>query len=137
MLGTQIGRHVTIDPKATLGEFDLLNLQDGCCIDASHIRGFCVERDGFFRLDYINIGRKAVINTYTVISPGAVIFDGTVYGPHASSYNEPSPSSYAAYNRTLIPGPNWLLKIFVAFPIICVVHLISCSSPSSRVIFDQ
>ena len=127
MLGAKIGSHVAIDSHATLGEFDLLNLQDGCCIDAlSQVRGFRVERNGFFSLDYINIGRRAIINTYTVISPGADVHDGTVYGPHASSHNEPSPPSYAAYNQSLIPGPNWLLTFFVAYPIMMVVWVISC-----------
>ena len=126
MLGAKIGSHVAIDPHATLGEFDLLNLQDGCRIDVlSQVRGFCVERNGFFSLDYINIGRRAIINTYTVISPGADIPDGAVYGPHASSHNEPSLPSYAAYNRTLFPEPNWLLRFFVAYPIIMVVWVIS------------
>jgi hypothetical protein len=130
MLGARIGKNVEIDPDAILGEFDLLDLQDGCRIDASHIRGFCVERNGYFRLDYINIGRKAVVNTYTVVSPGTAISDEMVYGPHASSYDEPSPASYAAYNRTMVPSPNWFLRTFIAWPIIIVVWIISCSSSS-------
>lgn len=125
MLGARIGKNVKIGADAILGEFDLLNLQDECKIDTSQVRGFSVETDGHFRLDYINIGRKAVINTYTVVSPGATLSDGTVLGPHASSHDGPSPSSYAAYNRTLIPQPNWLLMVFVAWPIIIVVWVIS------------
>ena len=134
MLGAKIGSRVSIDRFAILGEFDLLKLQDGCRIDASQVRGFCVERNGFFSLDYINIGRNAVINTYTVISPGADIPEGTVYGPHASSHNEPSPPSYAAYNRTSISEPTWLLRCFVAYPIIMVVWVISC--PYRSVLFS-
>ncbi|KAF8227072.1 acetyl-CoA synthetase-like protein [Tricholoma matsutake] len=125
LLGARIGKNVSIGPKAVLGEFDLLDIQDECRIDGSHVRGFCVERNGFFRLDYVNIGCKAVINTYTVMSPGAIIPHGTVYGPHASSYDRPSPSSYAAYNRTSMPGPHWLLKVFVAWPIVLLVWIIS------------
>lgn len=128
MLGARIGKNVKIGADAILGEFDLLNLQDECKIDTSQVRGFSVETDGHFRLDYINIGRKAVINTYTVVSPGATLSDGTVLGPHASSHDGPSPSSYAAYNRTLIPQPNWLLMVFVAWPIIIVVWVISRAS---------
>lgn len=114
-----------IDPKAKLGEYDMLTFQDGCRVDKSHIRGFCVEREGHFRLDPINIGKRAVINTYTSISPGAIIPDSAVYGPHASSHDAPFPKSYAIYNRTLSPGPHWLLQILVAWPLVILVVAIA------------
>ncbi|KAJ6528632.1 acetyl-CoA synthetase-like protein [Mycena vulgaris] len=118
LLGVSIGKNVTIDRHAILGEFDLLTFGDGCVIDNAVIRGFCVEREGFFTLDTVTIGRYAVINTYTQISPGAIIPDGAVYGPHASSRDSPSPEGFAAYNRKRIPEPHLLLKLFVAWPII-------------------
>jgi hypothetical protein len=130
MLGARIGKNVVIDPRAILGECDLLNLQDDCWIDTSQIRGFRVERNGFFRLDHINIGRSVVVNTYTVVSPGAVISDGIVCGPHASSYDRPSPAAYAAYNQPVLPEPNWFLMAFVAWPMILTVWIISCSYSS-------
>lgn len=130
LLGAKVGKNVYIDPKAKLGEYDLLTLHDGCRLDRSHIRGFCVEREGSFRLDNVAIGRCAVINTYTTIAPGAVIPDSAVYGPHSSSHDLPSPKSYAAYNRTLFPEPHWVLQTFVAWPLISLVIAIAreCSS---------
>jgi hypothetical protein len=126
LLGARIGKNVRIDPKARLGEFDLLTLHDGCCIDASLVRGFCVERDGYFRLDKIVVGRKAFVNTFTQLSPGAVIPDGAVYGPHASSHDEPSRKSSAAYNRTIFRQPHWSLQVFVTWPIVLIVNFVSC-----------
>ncbi|KAJ3868476.1 acetyl-CoA synthetase-like protein [Lentinula novae-zelandiae] len=125
LLGAHIGKDVSISKHAHLGEFDLLTLEDGCRIDSSLVRGFCVEREGYFRLAPITIGRRAVVNSYTQISPGAVIPEGSVYGPHASSHESPSPPSYAAYNRTLFMEPNWPLKFFVAWPIIVAVTFVS------------
>ncbi|KAJ6584022.1 hypothetical protein DFH09DRAFT_911062 [Mycena vulgaris] len=125
LLGARIGRNVKIDTDARLGEFDLLTFGDGCTIDNVSIRGFCVEREGTFTLDQVTIGRHAVINTYTQISPGAVIPDGAVYGPHASSHDAPSPGSFAAYARPMIPEPHPLLKLFVALPIISSVFFVS------------
>ena len=123
MLGARIGKGVTIDPQAKLAEFDLLTLHDDCRIDNSLVRGFCVERDGCFRLDPIVIGRGAVVNTYTQIAPGAVIPDGMTYGPHASSHDEPSPDAHGQYGRGTIPEPHWTLKVFVAYPVIGLVKL--------------
>ncbi|KAJ7212625.1 AMP-dependent synthetase and ligase [Mycena pura] len=125
LLGARIGRGVKIDKQARLGEYDLLTFDDGCLVDNAHIRGFCVERDGFFTLGRIHIGKRAVINTYTQISPGAAIPDGAVYGPHASSYDEPSPSTYAAFNRASTAEPHLVLKLFVAWPVIFLVYFIS------------
>jgi hypothetical protein len=126
LLGARIGKNVTIDDDARLGEFDLLTFGDGCVVDNALIRGFCVEREGIFTLAKISIGRDAVINTYTQISPGAVIPDGAVYGPHASSHDPPSPDGFAAYSRPLIPEPHLLMKLFVAWPVIFSVYFISC-----------
>lgn len=127
MLGAHIGKDVHIDKAARLAEFDLLRFEDGCRVDRSHVRGFCVEIDGFFCLNQVAIGRNAVINTYTVISPGAIIPDGAVYGPHASSYDDPSPLTYAAYNGTSIRQPRLLFQMFVAWPVISIVYFISCA----------
>ncbi|OSD06234.1 acetyl-CoA synthetase-like protein [Trametes coccinea BRFM310] len=123
MLGARIGKDVRIDSRAKLAEFDLLTLHDGCRIDNALVRGFCVERDGCFRLDPIVIGRGATVNTYTQVAPGAMIPDGAVYGPHASSHDEPSPDNLAHANRTVAPEPHWALKCFVAGPTIFVVKV--------------
>ncbi|KDQ51063.1 hypothetical protein JAAARDRAFT_140877 [Jaapia argillacea MUCL 33604] len=125
LLGAKIGKDVRIEKMAKLGEYDLLTIHDGARIDKALLRGFCVERDGYFRLDKIVIGKGAVLNTYTQISPGAVIPDGAVYGPHASSYDDAVPESHSSYNRTNFPKPHWALQIFVAMPIIFLVTFVS------------
>ncbi|KAJ7282076.1 acetyl-CoA synthetase-like protein [Mycena rebaudengoi] len=125
LLGAHIGKNVYIDKGAKLGEYDLLTFRDGCRIDTALVRGFCVEREGYFRLDKIDIGEKAVVNTFTQLSPGVVITDNTVYGPHASSRDSPSPRSFAAFNRTLLPEPRTWLKVFVAWPIMLLVYFVS------------
>lgn len=126
MLGAHIGSNVRIDKKAMLGEYDLITLKDGCSVDTALVRGFCIERDGYFRLDRITVGRRAVVNTYTQLSPGANIPDGAVYGPHASSHDDPSHKSSAASNRTLFKQPQWYLQLLFAWPIIIIVKFASC-----------
>ncbi|KAJ6577678.1 hypothetical protein B0H19DRAFT_1218202 [Mycena capillaripes] len=125
LMGARVGNNVTIDDDARLGEFDLLTFGDGCVVDNALIRGFCVEREGFFTLAPISIGRDAVINTYTQISPRAVVSDGAVYGPHASSHDPPSPKGFAACSRPRIPEPHLLMKVFIAWPTVLAVYFIS------------
>jgi hypothetical protein len=126
LLGARIGKDVFIDDETSLYECDLITLEDGCHLDTATLRGFCVERDSHFRLGPITIGRNAFINTHTSISPGIQVPDGSVYGPHASSYDAPSPTTFAAYNRTLLREPRLFLRVFVAWPIIALVIFFSC-----------
>ncbi|KAJ6481523.1 acetyl-CoA synthetase-like protein, partial [Mycena vitilis] len=125
LLGAKVGKGVKIDKQARLGEYDLLSFGDGCVVDNALIRGFCVEREGFFTLGRIAIGRDAVINTYTQISPGASIPPRAVYGPHASSHDAPSPEGFAACNRPMIPEPRLLFKVCVAWPVMFLVTFIA------------
>jgi hypothetical protein len=131
LLGAKIGVNVQISDQAKLGEYDLLTIEDNVKIDSALIRAFCVETDGFFRLEPIIIGQNSVINTYTQISPGANIPPDAVYGPHASSHDEPSPKGYAALNQTLVNEPHLLLKLIVAWPVIGFAILVSCRIPST------
>ena len=126
LLGARIGKDVYIHNSTRLYECDLITLGDGCHLDTATLRGFCVERDGHFRLEPIAIGRKAFVNMYTSISPGFQVPDGSVYGPQASSHDDPSPNTFAAYNRTLLKEPRLILKVFVAWPIIALVRFLSC-----------
>ncbi|KAJ7470173.1 hypothetical protein B0H11DRAFT_2434312 [Mycena galericulata] len=125
LLGAHIGRNVRIEKGAKLGEYDLYTFRDGCRVDTALIRGFCVEREGQFSLGRIVIGEKAIINTFTQISPGAIIADNTVYGPHASSHDVSSPRAYAAFNRTLLQEPSFWLKLSMAWPAMALVYIIS------------
>ncbi len=134
LLGMSIGRDVKIDKHAKLGEYDLITVHDGARIDKSLVRGFCVERDGYFRLEPIIIGRECVVNTFTQISPGARLADGTVWGPQASSHEEPSSDAYAAFNRTAAPRPSMWLLVFVGVPIKFLVQAI-CYVPWVAALF--
>lgn len=125
LLGATVGEGVHIDQTAAIGEFDLLTFKDGCKIDKALVRGFCVERDGFFRLAPIVIGKNTHINTYTQIAPGATIRDGTVWGPHASSHEQPSPPEFTQYNRATFRKPHILLRLFVAYPIILFIMFLA------------
>ncbi|KAF8998268.1 acetyl-CoA synthetase-like protein [Cyathus striatus] len=117
LLGAKIGKDVVIDKKAHLREYDLLNIGDGTWF-------LCGTGRLFPPGQYYHRPWCYNQHLYTNI-PGAVIPDGLVYGPHASSHDAPSPPSFSAYNRTLIAEPHWALQIFIAWPIIFLVTVIS------------
>ena len=115
LLGARVGKNVRMSKLARFGEYDLLDIGDNCQIDKSLIRGFCVERDGYFRLGRISIGNDAVINTYTQIAPDTEVMGGQVVGPHASSYEDPSDPSYAMYNSAAIPRPEGFFTLVTIY----------------------
>lgn len=61
-----------------------------------------------------------------MVSPGVIVESSTVYGPHASTHDLPSPRHYAAYNRMLLDNPHWSLRLLAAWPIILILHFIFC-----------
>jgi hypothetical protein len=109
-----------------VGEYDLLEIQDGCRIDRAVIRGFCVEREGMLRLGRIVLEKNVVVNTYTQIPPGSVLKQDTVWGPHASSFDLPSGKDLTYVNRTMFTGLSLPWKVFIAWPIIFIVTFVSC-----------
>ena len=125
LLGANVGKNVQVSKLATFGEHDLLDIGDNCQIDKALVRGFCVERDGYFRLGRISIGNDVVINTYTQIAPDTEIGDGQVLGPHASSYEDPSDASFAMYNSAAIPRPRGLFTWVAIYVYLAIFKLIT------------
>lgn len=125
LLGARVGKNVKINKLARFGEYDLLDIGDNCQIDKALVRGFCVERDGYFRLGHITIGNDVVINTYTQIAPDTEIADSQVLGPHASSYDEPSDPSFAMYNSAAIPRPQGFFTWVAIYIFLCIFKLIT------------
>ena len=126
LLGARVGSNVQVSDQARFGEYDLLELGDNCQIDRALVRGFCVERDGYFRLGRISIGHNAVINTYTQLAPGTVVMDGQVLGPHASSYDSPSSPIYSNYNRAAVPRPQGLFTWVAIYIFLTLFKFVTC-----------
>lgn len=56
LLGAQIGKDVKIHPSCNIGEYDLLCIKDGACLDADVLlRPMCLDR-GTLTLKQIKIG---------------------------------------------------------------------------------
>lgn len=125
LLGARVGSNVRVSKLARFGEYDLLDIGDNCLIDKAIVRGFCVERDGYFRLGRIMIGDNVVINTYTQLAPDTIIMDNQVFGPHASSHDDPSDPSFAIYNSSTIPRPKGVLTSVAIFVFLSALKLVT------------
>ncbi|KAK5112529.1 hypothetical protein LTR85_011221 [Meristemomyces frigidus] len=112
-LGAKIGRGVSINKGATIGEYDLLTIEDSAVLERCTVRPFAAERNTSMYLGRISIGANAVVGLGSIIAAGTSLPPNACIGPNSSSW-EAADSDEA--NRDLassrIPGAHWLLSIF-------------------------
>ncbi|KAK5653684.1 hypothetical protein OQA88_8714 [Cercophora sp. LCS_1] len=117
LMGAKIGKGVKIE-SAQIGEWDLVEIQDGAKLDHCICRPFGAETNTQMYLGRIVIGKNASVGLASIVAPGTRVPDGTCIGPNSSSW-ELHDATEA--NRDLsfhaIPEPHWLLDILGTLPI--------------------
>ncbi|KAI5806142.1 hypothetical protein EDC01DRAFT_700371 [Geopyxis carbonaria] len=125
LLGAQIGRGVTIDRRAVLGEYDLLVIGDGVTLDQCTVRPFAVERHSRMYLGRIVLGRRAAVGLQSIVAAGATVPADTCIGPNSSSWEL---ADAAESNRSLsasqIPEPHPVLALLVLTPLKALVSFV-------------
>ncbi|KAI7099510.1 acetyl-CoA synthetase-like protein [Hortaea werneckii] len=118
MLGATIGRNVSIQKGATLGEYDLVSIGDEAVLDRCIVRPFGAERNTSMYLGRISIGPRAVIGTASIVAPGTNVPENACLGPNTSSWEVADADES---NRDLapsrIPAAHWTLNLFAGLPI--------------------
>ncbi|KAI1917864.1 hypothetical protein LOZ12_000356 [Ophidiomyces ophidiicola] len=126
LLGAKIGKGVTINKKATLGEYDLLDIGDNVTIDECTCRPFAVGWNTSMMLQPIKLGRNSSIGLKAVIAPGTVLAPDTCIGPNSSSWEiEDANEANRDLSSSKIPPPHWLLKILLVEPTVLLIHAAS------------
>lgn len=117
LMGAKIGRGVTIQ-DAQLGEWDLIEIQDGATLNKCLCRPFAGERNTSMYLGRILICRNASVGLASVVAPGTCVPENMCIGPNSSSWEI---QDAAERNRNLqpskIPRPHWLMSVFLTAPI--------------------
>lgn len=117
MMGAKIGKNVTI-AKVKIGEFDLIEVDDGAVLERCTVRPFGAEWNTTMYLGKIKIGRNATVGTASIVAPGTEVPENTCIGPNSSSWELDSASEE---NRDLLsgnkPSSHWALSVFVTLPL--------------------
>ncbi|KXJ90956.1 hypothetical protein Micbo1qcDRAFT_225819 [Microdochium bolleyi] len=120
LLGAKIGRDVTLK-NAHLGEWDLLDIQDGATLDGCTVRPMAGERNTSMLLGRITIGRNASVGVSSVVAPGTTVPENTCIGPNSSSWEMGGGGGDSNENRELSatrqPTPHWALTAFGTAPL--------------------
>ncbi|KAK7740911.1 putative secondary metabolism biosynthetic enzyme [Cytospora paraplurivora] len=125
LMGAKIGKHVTIT-GVQMGEWDLIEIDDGAILERCTVRPFAGERNTSMYLGKVRIGRNATVGMCSIVAPGTTVPDDTCIGPNSSSW-EVDDADEA--NRDLlfskIPGPHWALNCFVTKPVVAMSWFVS------------
>eukprot|EP00960_Hanusia_phi_P006958 197929-Hanusia_phi.AAC.12 len=137
MLGAKIGRKVSIDHRAKLAEFDLIEIGSNTCIDNVSVRSFCLDK-GCMVLAPVMIGEEVCIASKVAVVPGIAIPSKTCLGPNSSSYDiTPAVIGNVADKlccRVTFAKPNflwrmygsailWMVWIFEQLPVLLVLRM--------------
>ena len=85
LAGCAVGLDCVVSPRATLREFDLVQLGDGCAVDDALIRGFAVDR-GTVIFNSVKVGTGASVGAKSSVAPGTSVPPYCQLGPLSSSY---------------------------------------------------
>lgn len=118
LLGAKIGKNVTINKGAKLGEWDLVEIADNAVLERCTVRPFAAERNTSMYLGRIRIGTNASIGLGCIVAAGTTVPADACLGPNSSSWEAADADES---NRDLassrIPGAHWALSLFLGTPL--------------------
>ncbi|SPO07257.1 related to coenzyme a synthetase [Cephalotrichum gorgonifer] len=125
LMGAKIGKNVSMS-KVRIGEWDLVEIQDGAVLEGCTCRPFGVEWNTTMYLGRIIIGRGATVGVASIVAPGTEVPENTCIGPNSSSWELQDASEE---NRDLLsdkrPGAHWVLTLFGTLPLLGASWIIS------------
>ncbi|KAF2726197.1 acetyl-CoA synthetase-like protein [Polychaeton citri CBS 116435] len=125
LLGAKIGKGVSLAKGITLGEYDLITIEDNAVLERCIVRPFAAERNTTMYLGRIHIGTNASVGLASIVAPGTKIPANACIGPNSSSWEAGSSDEG---NRDLaaskIPKAHWALEYLIGFPIAVVTKFI-------------
>ena len=117
-LGAKIGKNITLHQGATLGEYDLISIEDGAVLERCIVRPFAAERNTSMYLGRINIGCNSSVGLASIVTPGSIVPPNSCIGPNSSSWeSDASDESFRDLASSKIAGAHWTLNCFLGLPL--------------------
>ena len=118
-MGANIGKNVALAKGATLGEHDLLRIEDGVTLDRCIVRPFAAERNTSMYLGCIQIGSCSSVGLGSIVAAGTTLPSNTCIGPNSSSWEiQDADEANRDLSASKITGPHVLLQIFFGLPLL-------------------
>lgn len=118
LMGAKIGRNVTLNQGVTLGECDLVNIEDGAALERCIVRPFAAERNTSMYLGRITIGNNSSVGLASVVAPGSSVPPDTCIGPNSSSWAiQDADEANRDLGASKIVSALWVLSLLLGAPI--------------------
>ena len=125
LLGAKIGKHVTLNKGATLGEYDLLTIEDGVVLERCTVRPFAAERNTSMYLGKITLRVDSTVGLGSIVAAGASVPPNTCIGPNSSSWEaDEAEEGNRSLASSTIPGTHWLLNIALGLPLQALITFV-------------
>lgn len=125
LMGARIGKRVRL-AGASLGEWDLLDIQDDVVLDRCVCRPFAAEGNTSMYLGKIVIGERASVGISSIVAAGAVVPPDTCIGPNSSSWEmQDVHESNRALSPKMARKPHWLLTCLLTGPLRLIAWLLA------------
>ena len=120
-MGASIGKNSFVNPKAIIGDFDLITIEKNSTIDEGcNIRAFEARRGGM-RLSPVYIGEGCTLCVHAVCGPGAYVPSGSTVAAFTSwrevDQSQVKPTS-AKTAQMHSETPSIASRLFIALPIV-------------------
>jgi len=86
LLGAKIGATVSISKYITMGEWDLITIEDGANLDGCICRPFAAERNTSMYLGRIHLGKNSHVGLKAIVAAGTSLPENACIGPNSSSW---------------------------------------------------
>ena len=117
-MGATIGKNVTLDKGVTLGEQDLIIIEDGVVLDGCVVRPFAAERNTSMYLGRIRLGSRSSIGLGSIVAAGTDLPSGTCIGPNSSSWQfRDADEANRDLSASKVAGLHMALQILLGLPI--------------------
>ena len=111
LMGAKVGRNVTINRGAEIGEHDLVEIADGAVLERCKVRPMAPERGTSMYLGRIVIGASSSVGLASIVAPGTTVPDGACIGPNSSSWElaDADEANRDLASAKIPPPSHWLL----------------------------
>lgn len=125
LMGAKIGKNVSLK-GVSLGEWDLLEIEDDAVLERCTLRPFAGERNTTMYLGRIRVGRNATVGLSSIVAPGTSIPDNACIGPNSSSWEvDAADEANRDVMASKVPSAHWSLDWLITKPLVTIGWIIS------------
>lgn len=125
LMGANIGNNVSIAKGTTLGEYDLLTIENDVVLERCLVRPFAAERNTSMYLGRIRLGANSSVGLASIVVAGTSVPANASIGPNSSSWEiKGADEANRDLAASLIPEAHWALLFFAGLPIRAAVEFV-------------